>query len=101
MTELPAFPKPSQIEGHVRLSKREKQKLTLELYYEQSGICACGCGWAMSLNPGQFDSVELDHIKPQPMGHAKNDARENLRAVRHVCNSRKGSRRDYDGAREP
>jgi CRISPR/Cas system Type II protein with McrA/HNH and RuvC-like nuclease domain len=100
MANLPAFPKPSQLEGHVTLTRKQKRVVTLELYYEQHGICACGCGYAMSLTFGLFDTVELDHIEPQPMGHKKNDARSNLRAVRHCCNSAKGSRRDYDGGAE-
>ena len=31
MAELPAFPKPSQPEGHVHLTKKQKRIVTLEL----------------------------------------------------------------------
>jgi 5-methylcytosine-specific restriction endonuclease McrA len=99
MTDLPAWPKPHQLEGHEHLSPKEKRKVLRQLFHEQGGICGCGCNRSMMLLSDYFESATLDHIKPQPMGHAKNDARSNLRAVRWDCNGKKGSRRDYDGSR--
>ena len=101
MTDLPAFPKPHQLEGHETLTPKERRQVTVELFYEQHGICACGCGRIMIYTAGKFHdaAATLDHIKVQPMGHKKNDARSNLRAVRWGCNTAKGSRRDYDGSR--
>jgi hypothetical protein len=97
VTDLPAFPKPAQLEGHRHLTRKQRREVLVQLYHKQLGICACGCGWAMTLAAGEWDSAELDHRLPQPMGHKKNDALTNLQAVRHCCNSAKGSRRDYDG----
>lgn len=100
MSDLPAFPKPSQLEEHEYLNQKQRRKALVELYYEQRGICACGCNREMLLSEGIYhpDAATLDHIKVQPMGHKKNDARSNLRAVRWDCNSDKGSRRNYDGS---
>jgi len=95
MNDLPAFPKPSQLEGHEQLTPKQRRKLLVEFFYEQHGICACGCGRTMTLTTGDLASATIDHEKPQPMGHKKNDARSNLRAFRWDCNSKKGSRRDY------
>lgn len=93
MTELRAFPKPAELEGIVTLTPAQRAHKRTELYHKQRGICACGCGRRMSWEQDRMDTATLDHIQPQPMGHAKNDNDTNLRVIRWECNSRKGSRR--------
>jgi hypothetical protein len=92
--------KPNQIEGIVTLSSKEKRKVRLELFNEQHGICACGCGRPMSLVQFRMNSVTLDHRKVRPAGCKKNDARSNLQAMRWDCNVAKGSKRNYDGGKK-
>lgn len=86
--------KPSQIEGKITLTLKERAAKRKQLYYAQGGICACGCGRPMLLDAGYFGSATLDHITPEPAGCPKRDNDDNLRAIRWECNSKKGSRRD-------
>jgi hypothetical protein len=86
--------KPYQREGHVYLTRQQKSKLRIKFFNEQRGICGCGCGRPMTLELGNFATASLEHTKPQPMGHKKNDSVENLHSVwRWDCNGEKGSRR--------
>lgn len=89
---LRAFPKPAEIEGIITISPAKRAHKRNELFHKQRGKCA-ECGRKMSLEHDRMDSCTLDHIEPQPMGHAKNDADRNLRAVCWTCNAKKGSRR--------
>jgi hypothetical protein len=84
--------KPKDREGLVSLTPKERRKIRFELFNEQHGICACGCGQRMTLIQYQYNSVTLEHKKVQPMGHKKDDRRENLCATRWECNAKKGSK---------
>jgi hypothetical protein len=92
--------KPSQLEGLEKMTPRERRRARTKLFYLQNGICACGCKRPMRLVQGFWDSVSLEHKKPQPAGMHKDDSWSNLSATRWDCNFRKGSRRNFDGARE-
>ena len=89
---IPEFPKPSQKEGKITLTPRQRRIKRDVLYTEQMGLCAeCRCH--MTLLPFHLNSAELDHIKPQPAGCKKDDNDDNLQVLCHDCNFRKGSRR--------
>lgn len=90
---LPAFPKPSQLEGLITLTTKQRAEKRKALFVKQNGICACGCGKPMSEEYGRMDSCTLEHIEPQPAGHAKNDRDDNLCATRWDHNVAKGSKR--------
>lgn len=84
--------KPSEAEGKVTLSVRERREKKLELYEKQGWRCAqCGC--RLHLELGRWNTAELDHIRPQPMGCAKDDRESNLQVLCHRCNAEKGSQR--------
>lgn len=93
MSELRAFQKPSEIEGIVTLTPKQKAVKRRCLFDLQCGVCACGCGRPMSWSVGQMDSATLEHITPRPAGCKKQDADFNLQCFRFDCNSNKGSRR--------
>lgn len=93
MSILPRFPKPGQREGLITLTTKQRAEKRKALYLKQCGICACGCGKRMSEEYGRMDSCTLEHITPQPAGHAKNDRDDNLEATRWDHNISKGSRR--------
>lgn len=88
------FLKPSQIEGKITLTPKERAQKRFDLFVQQKGICADGCGKPMLLSLGSFDSATLDHIRPEPKGCPKRDNNDNLRVIRWECNMKKGSRRD-------
>lgn len=91
---MQAFPKPKDVEGKETLTSAERRKKKIELFREQSGLCANPkCFRAMTLEPGYFYSAELDHIEPEPAGCAKRDNDDNLQLLCHECNREKGSKR--------
>ena len=94
MFDLPAFPKPHQIEGHEYLTPKQRREVLRELCREQRMVCACGCNRLMTFVPDTMGTATIDHRVIQPMGHKKNDARSNLQAFRWDCNSKKGSKRE-------
>ena len=87
------FPKPSEAEGKITLTPRQRRAKRDALYREQKGLCA-SCKCHMTLMPFHLNSAELDHIKPQPAGCKKDDRDENLQVLCAACNGRKGSRRE-------
>lgn len=95
MDQLPLLKhsKPSLAEGITTISPAERANRRNLLYWQQDGMCACGCGQRMTLVPDRMDTCTLDHITPNKMGCKKNDNWDNLRAVRFDCNSDKGSKR--------
>ena len=56
-------------------------------WFEQDGICAI-CG-----KPVSWKECEADHIRPRSVRH--DDRQENIQAVHHDCNFRKGSQQNY------
>jgi 5-methylcytosine-specific restriction endonuclease McrA len=90
---LAAFPKPNDMEGKVTLTPDERRLRKLELLNVQHMKCAT-CGTRLTLKPGFFNSAELDHIKPQPAGCAKDDRDENLQVLCWKCNAEKSSKRN-------
>ncbi len=87
------FLKPSQLEGKITLTPRQRAKKRLELFGKQGGICACGCGKIMSWSQGSMDTATLEHIVPEPAGCPKRDNDDNLCVTRWECNVKKGSKR--------
>lgn len=93
MNELLKFPKPYMPEGIVTLSLAKRAVKRRQLFDEQCGICACGCGQNMTWTVGQMDSATLEHRVINKAGCRKDDRDENLSCWRWDCNSLKGSRR--------
>jgi len=93
VSELRAFPKPHEIEQIVSLTPKQRANKRRELFDQQCGICACGCGRPMVWPQGQMDTCTVDHRVIRPAGCKKQDADFNLRALRWDCNVQKGSRR--------
>ena len=89
---LPAFPKPSQKEGKIAMNAKARRLVKFKLFNQQGGKCA-KCGVALTRKAGFFNSAELDHINPEPMGCAKNDSEGNHQVLCWKCNQEKGSKR--------
>lgn len=84
--------KPYQIEGRTQLTKaRQKAQLERKII-EQDGRCYY-CGGVMNRIPGDMRCATRDHLKPQPMGCAKDDRDENIVASCWADNYKKGSKR--------
>lgn len=72
-----------------KFSPAEMKKVLDRKIREQNGMCA-HCNEPFE----DYCDVGPDHIKPKGAGGARADDREpNIRAVHHVCNSEKGSKR--------
>jgi 5-methylcytosine-specific restriction endonuclease McrA len=104
MTELPMFPRPSDIKDEPVLERVYKDgrtkinqltKAGRELYqqrkriaWEKQGkicpICKKRLTWA---------DATTDHIRPRSLGF--DDREENIQAVHYLCNIRKGSQQNY------
>lgn len=87
-----AFPKPSEIEKRVQLSKVGQREQLNRKFVEQDGLCAI-CGCRMNRIYGDMRCATRDHITPQPAGCKKDDSENNIQIVCWKCNYEKGSRR--------
>ena len=59
----------------------------LTAWLAQGELCAI-CGRYVS-----WEECESDHIRPRSLG--RDDRQENIQAVHHYCNFRKGSQQNY------
>lgn len=68
------------------------------LYYERKRVAweAQGRCCGICLQPMLLREATVDHIRPRGMGSGfRDDRMENIRAAHMICNSNRGSRRDY------
>ena len=87
-----AFPKPSEREGKIVLTKAQERKKLDELCAKQNNCCA-RCGIIMVRGVDSLNTATLDHIKPEPAGCKKRGNDSNLEALCWLCNTQKGSKR--------
>ena len=93
MSALPAFPKPSQREGKITLTPRQR-RIKLYRFCEAQGMKCCYCGCSMTIEPYMMNTATLSHRNPEPMGAKKRDNDDNLDgAACFRCNNDRGSKR--------
>ena len=87
------FAKPKELEGRTLvLSEKQKREQLERKCHAQRGQCYW-CGIAMTRDFGHLRTATRDHLKPQPMGCAKDERDSNIVAACWYCNYQKGSRR--------
>lgn len=89
-----AFPKPSEIEQRVTLSKAEQRAQLDRKFQEQRGLCFY-CDERMNRIAGSMKCATRDHIEPQARSCSKDDSEENIVACCWQCNFEKGSQRGW------
>jgi 5-methylcytosine-specific restriction endonuclease McrA len=87
------YPDSREVCQDTAAGRREYKRRLDEAWHRQEatcGICKRTLVWA---------EATVDHIQPRGMGGARRDDRqENIQAVHAVCNSLKGSKRNYRAA---